>query len=139
IDNILDPFDFIFSHNMTKEERIYSLIEEICNYNSFLLQDYIDFHSNVKILHYTGQEIKSLSNFEEGVYTLTRLIKYDKRNESAVIVFKNGLLHDMENIEYDYNYIHINFDYTLSDEDYIDIMIFNKVINKDIQLTIDSA
>ena len=137
IDKIINPLDFTFNPELSMQERIVELVIKICEHNSYLLQDYIDYHSNIEVINYTGQQIKELSDFEDGAYTFKRLISYDNKDKSDIIVFKNGELYDVENISYTYLHIAIMFDENTNDEDNFDFMVFNKVRNEEIEITID--
>lgn len=139
LSKIADPLDFVFTSEISKVDRIYDLVKTICLYNSELLQEYIDSKSNIEVKHFTSDQIKDLSDYDINTskYVYSMYLKPDGKNECRVIVFKNGLLHDTNNIVLDYNYINIEFD-ELLDGEYIDIMIFYRVNNSDIPLDINA-
>lgn len=138
VNMIKDPLDFLFNSQVPTKERILDLVKVICEYNSYLLQDYINSKSNIELKQYTGDRIKELSNnIDTNKYLYKIMRKIDRKYNSSLIIFKNGLLYDMNNIEYDHMYININFE-NISDDDIFDFMIFKRTNNDIIPIKIDS-
>lgn len=138
VEQIIDPFNFDFDRNILQQDRIKNIVEEICNYNTYLLQEYIDIHSNVEVKGYTYDQIIELSDYKEGIYSMKFQIYFDDINEIRFIVFKNGLLYDMNNIRMDYQYIYIDIpEDELDEDDYFEFMKFKKVCMREIKLNID--
>lgn len=135
---IKDPLDFVFDSQVPAKERILDIARDICAYNSYLLQDYIDSKSDIELKQYTGLKLKELSNnIDNSKYMFKMMRKVDRKYDCSIIIFKNGLLYDMDMIDYDYMYINIEFN-DIIDTDIYDFMIFKRTSNDKISIRIDS-
>lgn len=128
LDSIINPLDFTFELGVPKIDRIFNILEILCKYNSYLLDDYVSSKSDIESKIYPGIQIKQESDIVDGkhVYSFNKYVDIFEKNEC--MVFVNGLLYDESLIDRQEDDILITFE-NIDDSDEIEFLVFKRVNN----------